>query len=115
MCDGSMFPSTLCESVSGNGGGGESRIASERGSQKRRPSTPRRAAADEADATLATKYCEMEGAQAAAVGSSSDREGGGIEWTECKKRSDVWKHFLIDKNKKDKLKCKKCPNRINTG
>ena len=54
----------------------------------------------------------MEGAQAAAVGSSSDREGGGIDWTECKKRSDVWKHFLIDKNKKDKVKCKKCPTII---
>ena len=40
-----------------------------------------------------------EGAQAA----------GGIEWIECKKRSDVWKYFLIDKKHKDRVKCKKCP------
>ena len=37
---------------------------------------------------------------------------GGIEWIECKKRSDVWKHLLIDKNKKDEVKCKKCPTII---
>ena len=30
--------------------------------------------------------------EGARAGSGSDREGSGIEWTECKKRSDVWKY-----------------------
>ena len=31
------------------------------------------------------------------------------QWVQCEKRSDVWKHFLIDKNNKKRVKCKKCP------
>ena len=34
---------------------------------------------------------------------------GDAEWIECKKRSEVWKYFLIDKNDKHRVKCKKCP------
>ena len=30
------------------------------------------------------------------------------EWTECKKRSDIWKYYLLDNKHKDKVKCKKC-------
>jgi len=30
------------------------------------------------------------------------------EWIECKKRSVVWKHFLIDKTSRVKVKCKRC-------
>ena len=33
---------------------------------------------------------------------------GDTEWTECKKRSDIWKYFLLDNKHKDKVKCKKC-------
>ena len=33
---------------------------------------------------------------------------GDSEWTECKKRSDIWKYFLLDNKHKDKVKCKKC-------
>ena len=41
-----------------------------------------------------------------------DHRGSKLEdavWIECKKRSEVWKHFLIDKNNKCGVKCKKCP------
>ena len=31
------------------------------------------------------------------------------QWVQCEKRSDVWKHFLIDKNNKTRVKCKKFP------
>jgi len=30
------------------------------------------------------------------------------EWIECKKRSVVWKHFLIDKKSNKRVKCKNC-------
>ena len=40
---------------------------------------------------------------------------GGIEWIECKKRSDVWKHFLIDKKHKHMscCQCCQCASNIN--
>ena len=41
------------------------------------------------------------------ITSSLQMEDSDAEWTQCKKRSDVWKHFLIDKSK-NRVKCKKC-------
>ena len=31
------------------------------------------------------------------------------EWIGCKKRSKVWSHFLLDKLKRNRVKCKRCP------
>ena len=35
--------------------------------------------------------------------------GLGLDWIRCKKRSKAWNYFLIDKQKRDRVKCKKCP------
>ena len=35
--------------------------------------------------------------------------GFGLDWIGCKKSSKAWNYFLIDKQKRDRVKCKKCP------
>ena len=72
-------------------------------------------AAKEKEKEKGEKESESSGEKKRANGGGTTRypistiKMGDAEWVECKKRSEVWKHFLIDKKNKNKVKCKKCP------